>query len=215
MIHCPCWEPKHKDNDDSRASGWTAKQQWVFKQHNSSAGLPPDCLAHYAASAQQWKCFFAQYVAPFIRTPLFALQPMYDAYQTGSELKSTDPAKVNAYGANLTATLKSVVLSNPANGAYLDGCWHHGGGWPAMQAQAESDQSWASPIQAFTDWYTAAAARAEAGAALSSTRYWQTPATGTLPNGQPASAFPCRACCPCAPNRTSANFNQGCKKETD
>ena len=55
---------------------------------------------------------------------------MYDAYQTGVELQSTVPAKVNAYGVNLTATLKAAVLAaSPKNGGYLDGCWHHGGGW--------------------------------------------------------------------------------------
>ena len=25
-------------------------------------------------------------------------------------------------------------------------------------------------------------------------------------------AFPCPACCPCEPNRTSGNFRNGCKK---
>ena len=194
------------DNAESRASGWTAAKQWVYQQHNSSAGVPEACLAQYAGTGEEWKCFFAQYVAPTIKTPLFALQPMYDAYQTGAELGSTVPSKVNAYGANLTATLKQAVLAHPSNGGYLDGCWHHGGGWPAMQAISASDKTWASPMDAFTVWYTAD----PVGSGTS--RYWQTPSNGALPDGRPASLFPCKNCCPCRPlNQTSSNFNNACK----
>ena len=49
------------DNAASRASGWTAAKQWVYTQHNSSAGVPAACLAQYSRE-EQWKCFFAQYV---------------------------------------------------------------------------------------------------------------------------------------------------------
>jgi hypothetical protein len=148
-----------------------------------------------------------QWAAPLVETPLFALQPMYDAYQVGAELGSKAPAEVNAYGQNLTATLKAAVLAKRQNGAYLDGCLHHGGGWPAMQAQAE-DKSWASPIDAFTMWYNSVGKGTAAAAAQ---RYWQTPSSGMLPNGRPATDFPCQACCPCRPNRTSGNFGVGCK----
>jgi hypothetical protein len=143
----------------------------------------------------------------------------YDAYQVGAEIGSHDPAVVNAYGANLTATLKAAVLAKPQNGAFLDGCLHHGGGWPSMQAKAE-DGSWASPIDAFTIWYGAldgvAAGGGEEGTGTGrgggAQRYWQTPSSGMLPNGRAASDFPCQACCPCKPNRTSGNFAAGCKK---
>ena len=128
---------------------------------------------------------------------------------------SKAPADINAYGANLTATLKASVLVKQQNGAYLDGCLHHGGGWPAMQAQAE-DKSWASPIDAFTTWYRDLKPQSNSrsggsAAAGGPQRYWQTPSSGLLPNGRPASSYPCQACCPCKPNRTSGNFNAGCK----
>ena len=194
------------DNDQSRAHGWVSKQRWTYEAQNGSAGVPAECLGRYRKD-EQWNCFMAQAVAPGIRTPLFALQPMYDAYQIGAELGTSDPAAVNAYGANLTATLKATVLANPQNGAYLDGCEHHGGGWPAMFAQA-ADKSWASPIKAFSQWY----AGVGDPAAATTRRYWQMPSTGMLPNGRLASDFPCQACCPCKPNRTSSNFNQGCSK---
>lgn len=206
------------DNNYSEAKGWATLQRWVFEAQNSTAGLSKRCLDVYAPQGEAWKCFFAQYAAPLIEVPLFALQPMYDAYQVGAEIGSKDPATVNAYAKNLTATLKAAVLAKPHNGAYLDGCLHHGGGWPAMQAQAE-DQSWASPIDAFTQWYNTIGS-AEANDAVTmrkaresaAPRYWQTPSSGQLPNGRPATDFPCRACCPCHPNATSGNFAEGCKQ---
>jgi hypothetical protein len=56
-------------------------------------------------------------------TPVSVLN-RYDAYQTGAELKSSTPALVNAYGINLTATLKQAVLGQKTNGAFIDACWH-------------------------------------------------------------------------------------------
>lgn len=205
------------DNQWSEAHGWSSLQRWVFEAQNSTAGVPASCLAVYAVRGEAWRCFFAQYAAPTIKLPLFALQPMYDAYQVGAEIGSHDPSVVNAYGKNLTLTLKEAVLgANPENGAYLDGCLHHGGGWPAMQAQAPADHSWASPIDAFTMWYTGLASTnnessGEATRVAARPRYWQTPSSGRLPNGRLASNYPCQACCPCRPNRTSSNFNAGCK----
>lgn len=191
------------DNDYSEKSGWAAKQRWVYQQQNSSAGVPADCLAHYGNRhpSEDWKCLFAQYTAPLIKTPLFALQPKYDAYQTGAELKSTDPKLVNAYGQNLTATLEAAVLGQPGssinrNGAFLDACWHHGGGWPGLVSDSGE---W--PGGAFSIWY-AGLGQPGAGTppAPLAQRYWKNSAS-----------FPCRACCPCKPNRTSGNFNQACR----
>eukprot|EP01052_Picozoa_sp_SAG31_P025650 SAG31_NODE_2260_length_6065_cov_3.729802_1_plen_266_part_00 len=105
------------DNDISRASGWVAQLQWVAMAQNVSASLSPDCLAVYPGAAESWKCFLAQYAAPFIKTPLFVLQSQYDAYQTSAEMKPagaiSDPGRVNSYAANLTATLESTILRNP------------------------------------------------------------------------------------------------------
>ena len=77
------------DNAWSEAKGWAGLQRWVFEAQNSTAGVPAACLAAYPA-AEAWRCFMAQFAAPFIQTPLFALQPMYDAYQVGAELGRSD-----------------------------------------------------------------------------------------------------------------------------
>ena len=59
--------------------------QWGFAAWNSSASLSPACLAAYPA--QQWKCIFAPYAAPYISTPVFALNSRFDSCQlNGCEL---------------------------------------------------------------------------------------------------------------------------------
>ena len=157
-------------------------QQWVFANHNCSSGVPQTCLARYP-EPEHWKCFFAQYVAPLIKTPTFALNGIHDSYQIGAELKSTDPAAVNAYGSNLSATVVAELLSTPANGAFLDGCEHHGGDWPGLLAGGV--EAWT----AFDAWYHGTAAKQQ---------LWKN-----------SSAFPCKECCHCA---TAAGCATGCKR---
>eukprot|EP01043_Picozoa_sp_COSAG02_P007227 COSAG02_NODE_214_length_28689_cov_34.895523_1_plen_161_part_00 len=107
------------DNDISAASGWRAQSIWAASIQNTSASALPACLGRYGSS-EPWKCFFAQYVAPYVQSPLFALQSMYDAYQTSAEIKSRDPKLVNAYAENLTATMEtSLALHAGKNGAFL------------------------------------------------------------------------------------------------
>jgi len=111
------------DNDVSTASGWRAQSIWAATAQNTTASALPACLAAYGSS-ESWKCFFAQYVAPFVQSPLFALQSMYDAYQTSAEIKSRDPSVVNPYAQNLTATLEASLSLLPGgatgkSGAFL------------------------------------------------------------------------------------------------
>lgn len=41
--------------------------QWGFEAWNASATLSPACLAHYAPTADTWRCIFAQYAARELR----------------------------------------------------------------------------------------------------------------------------------------------------
>ena len=69
------------------------------------------------------RCFFAQFVAPFVESPLFALQSQFDAYQTSAEIGSREPAVVNPYASNLTATLEqslSLLGAKGKNGAFRE-----------------------------------------------------------------------------------------------
>lgn len=165
------------DNAVSVASGWRAQVIWAAHAQNTSASANPQCLAIYTG-VEEWKCFFAQYVAPFVRSPIFALQSMYDAYQTSAEIKSRSPSIVNPYAVNLTATLEaSLALQSDGktqkNGAFLDACWHHGGAWPSLQV--EGTAAW----DAMAVWYKGGGGK----------RYWKEAAPG---------GFPCKTCCPAA-----------------
>jgi hypothetical protein len=86
-----------------------------------------------------------------------------------AEIGTSDPTAVNAYGANLTATLKAALLQKPGNGAFVDACEHHGGGWRGLYAGGV--QSW----EAWQHWYTGGKQQQQ---------LWLN-----------SSSFPCKACC--------------------
>lgn len=66
--------------DYEGAPGYHSGMQWIYQQSNSSAGVSQSCLKGFP-STEGWKCIFAMHTAPFIRTPTFALQSVYDSWQ--------------------------------------------------------------------------------------------------------------------------------------
>ena len=50
-----------------------------FNLSNSTAGIATRCAA--ANMGQEWRCIFAEYAFPFVETPLFALESLYDSWQ--------------------------------------------------------------------------------------------------------------------------------------
>jgi len=50
--------------------GLTPGYQWVFEAQNVTQ-VNDGCIAAYAPSNEQWRCFFAEYTLPHITTPLF------------------------------------------------------------------------------------------------------------------------------------------------
>jgi hypothetical protein len=48
---------------------------------------------------------FAEHTAPFIRTPVFALQSQYDEFQMVDVLRNASVKSVNELGANITSRL--------------------------------------------------------------------------------------------------------------
>merc|ERR1719491_2514794 len=85
---------------------------WVFEYMNATSGVHQGCIAGYPVK-EQWHCMFAQYTAPFIKTPMFPLQAEYDSWQTGQDLASTDATLINQWGANLTTLIQNNFLKNP------------------------------------------------------------------------------------------------------
>lgn len=116
---------------------YQTKMRNVFALHHSSAaGMDADCVSAHAG--EEWRCMFAQWTAPFISTPTFALQSKYDAWQStfvagackGWPPHSCETAAMNALGQNLTTTLQTQLVMSPLqahNGAFLDACQHHCG----------------------------------------------------------------------------------------
>lgn len=114
---------------------------------NSSSGVNEKCVHTLASSGEDWKCIFAQYTAPFIQTPLFAMQSEYDSWQIQYDLASKDPAMINKYGTMLVDLVKTQLLQRPQHGAFLDSCEHHCGQWNAIVIDGDNIAS------AFSKWY--------------------------------------------------------------
>jgi hypothetical protein len=159
---------------------YPARMLWTFANANVSGGglLSPACLAAHAGS--EWLCMFAENLAPHLRTPLFALQSVFDSYQVGAiaHADPADDAAVNAYGALLRARVHEALLgASPKHGAALDACYHHCGRfWNNISfAGIDIDHSQG---EAFAAWYGGAAA-----------------CEGSPQVCEQQEAYPCKDCC--------------------
>lgn len=61
-------------------SFWYRKVINNFMQYSNkqTAVIPPDCGSYY--SDEPWKCMMGQYLLPFIRSPLFIVESLYDSW---------------------------------------------------------------------------------------------------------------------------------------
>ena len=158
-------------------------------------------------------CAFAQFVTPYVKTPIFAVQSIFDGWQMDAIARPPDwgrvqnssfgehccrrdskacLATVNRFGSELNSSLNSVLLSNPKNGGFIDSCNHHCGSWASDLTVGFIDPR-VNGIEvgaAFDRWYS--------GAGTAGTRAWR--------QGQP---FPCRDCC------HSAAYPLQCKTDDD
>jgi len=48
----------------------------------SNASTNAACEAHYAATGDTWRCNMAQYVYPFVASPVFVLNSFQDSWQS-------------------------------------------------------------------------------------------------------------------------------------
>jgi hypothetical protein len=132
-----------------------------------------DERCHVAHAANPALCLFAAHLSPFIQTPVFALQAKYDAWQIPNILRSTDTTAINDFGANLTALLHvSLLNGRPDNGAFVDGCKHHCGGYNLYHVDSMTQ------AQAVAAWYN------NGSSAL--------PGAGSMVDPR---SYPCTACC--------------------
>jgi hypothetical protein len=154
------------------------RMQWTYENANISGMLYPQCLAQWPVS-EGWRCFMAQYVAPFIQTPLFMIQSYHDSYQVGAiaQVLPNNTAGVNAYGSVLADTIAVAQAANPKLGGAIDACYHHCSRtlWEDMFFAAKGGSN-VSEGGAFLAWW---ATRGESGQ-----RVWKQD-----------SAYPCTTCC--------------------
>lgn len=130
---------------NSYADGYESQMQWVYKNQNISSDS--QCLVFYTSAGAEWKCIFAQYIAPFVKTAVFPLQSKFDSWQIVNDLNSTNPVKVNEYGANMTNLFIADVLVQKENGGFMDSCAHHCGYWGEITIQSHTQPT------AFQAWY--------------------------------------------------------------
>eukprot|EP00698_Gefionella_okellyi_P004336 TRINITY_DN14011_c0_g1_i1.p1 TRINITY_DN14011_c0_g1~~TRINITY_DN14011_c0_g1_i1.p1 ORF type:complete len:386 (-),score=77.54 TRINITY_DN14011_c0_g1_i1:67-1224(-) len=153
--------------DFESAANYHNGMMWVFQAMNSTRGVNDECVIAHSRTHDEWMCIFAEHVSPFIRTPLFAMQSQYDAWQIGNDLDSKDPAAINKYGARLTQLVKTNLLNQPQHGAFLDSCDHHCGDWGNIVIDGDNI------AQAFQKFYNGG-----------SQKLWEQ-----------AKTYPCDACC--------------------
>ena len=146
--------------------------------HNATALLSPACLAAHRSAHQ--RCLVAEVTAPLLATPMFAWQSRFDTDQRNVEMNATcaqSASCVNAYGAALTATMRSAFVGSnlTTHGAFIDSCSRHCNG-KGPEAQTELAPDGLSPLEAFAAWVVATSRDAK--------RLWLQP-----------QAYPCSACC--------------------
>jgi len=97
--------------------------QWVYATANVSAGVNEACVR--AHPTDDWKCMFAEHMAPFVQTPTLVLQSAFDAWDVPNDLGSTDRAKINQWGYNRTVRLVDFIMGKPQHALFLTACYTH------------------------------------------------------------------------------------------
>lgn len=123
-----------------------SQMKWVFSTMNCKDGVNEDCIAFHS-DEEQWKCFFAEHTIPFVKTPIFALQPRFDSWQADNVLGNRSEDKMNNFGTDLLGRLKKSLFQSERNSAFVDSCFHHCGYWSKIHINDVTQ------AEAFSDWY--------------------------------------------------------------
>jgi hypothetical protein len=137
--------------------------QYVARMQNVSYGVNSACI-NAKSPADQWQCFMAQYTLPFLRTPLFIMNPQYDSWQMGNVLalssgciqkpSTCSQQEMTAFQNFRTSMLQALTpaLQSSTDGMWTDACVIHcqtldQGGWTSIKVGGYSLQ------QTFGNWY--------------------------------------------------------------
>ena len=125
-------------NNTLNEPSYTPKYQWVVKAQNVLPNINSDCINYYRPRNESWKCFMAQYVVPFVQTPLFFSQDLFDSWQLaniyelncnpfqGGNCNSSQIIFAKSYYKDLYDALLEPVFSNTKHGGFFTGCVEHG-----------------------------------------------------------------------------------------
>ncbi|XP_065184018.1 uncharacterized protein LOC135814776 [Sycon ciliatum] len=133
---------------------------YVVQSQNLTSGMNQKCVAAMS-EADQWKCFFAQYSVPYISSPIFALQSLYDYNQLKTVLHlPCIPPKCSASEYQIflnwrTTFLKAfspILNRTVSTGIFSDACVAH--------CQSVADAHWDNYVvrgqrahETFAAWY--------------------------------------------------------------
>jgi hypothetical protein len=115
---------------------YTPLYQWVAQAQNVSASVDAGCIAAYAP-AEQWRCFMAEYTAPFLATPCFFAQDLDDSWQMTNifdlgcspyhgpgDCNAAQLSNVTQYRLDTLSAL-APVLTSPLHAGFFTACVQH------------------------------------------------------------------------------------------
>ena len=159
---------------------WTPMYKFVAEMQNvtsPSGNLNQGCLAAYPG-ALAWKCFMAQYAAPFVQTPFFAVNSVYDAWQASnilavegdcihdpSKCDTSDLAAMEELRTTIVGNLTAAVKDKDDSGFFTYNCATHCGEFAHDDRWNTLSDGQRTLRQAFTDWYAGRGASPRAVAA--------------------------------------------------
>lgn len=121
--------------------------KWTFENMKCEVGVNQKCVEFYPLE-EKWKCFFAEYTMPFIESPLFILQSIYDIWQIYNVMGDNSQVKSNFFGNETLKRLQDSVFRSEINSGFIDSCFHHCGFWSRTHIEN------LTPAQSFLNWYT-------------------------------------------------------------
>lgn len=124
-------------NNTVGAPTWTPLYQWVSSAQNVTPSLDAGCVQHYTPLGEEWRCFMAQYAAPFVSTPSFFAQDLTDSWQLTNIYQlpcspyhghgDCTPAQLALVDEYYTSTFAALapVFASPVHGGFITACVQH------------------------------------------------------------------------------------------
>lgn len=143
----------------------------IYYDFNSSGGTHQGCVAAYTMTkGDPSACMFAEYVLPFVQTPIFTLTSLVDAYQivhiSGNPEGPEGYRQTNLYRQHLTSRILAVIPHLPNHGGFFESCVHHGGKWGEISIDGFHQRD------AFSAWYKAQRLAWQNGTVASGRKIW-------------------------------------------